>query len=102
MASVGERIVGFAHGAPVEPGGEASWQLVAIYVLRQHRRGGLGAALHNAVVGERATQLEVWEGNAASLRFYGRLGYARVGAAGAFVIGGHEIPTITMIRRSLV
>lgn len=102
VASVGERIVGFAHGAPVEPDGAASWQLVAIYVLRQHQRGGIGAALHDAVVGKRATRLDVWEGNAAALRFYRRLGYARCGAAGAFIIGGHEIPTITLVRRSLL
>lgn len=97
VAVDGDDIVGFAHAEASQQDDTAERHLVALYVLDSYHRLGLGSQLHAAVVDDRGAYLAVWEGNLAAIAFYQALGYRALAKHDVFEIGGHSIPTITMV-----
>jgi len=82
LAEVDGEVVGFASAGPSQdddlPDG---WQLYAIYLLEAHHGGGLGQALIDAVLSDRAATLWVLADNPRAHAFSARNGFVPDGAA---------------------
>ena len=76
LAEVAEGLVGFTRCGPPRDGDvDIDLELIAIYVRSAWWGTGLGQALFEASVGDRAAYLWVVEGNARAIRFYERQGF---------------------------
>lgn len=93
-----DEVVGFASGGPrrSESYPEYAGELYAIYLLQNHRRGGLGGALFEAVVdglrqrGLYSMLLHVMEENRPARRFYEQRGGELLGRD-EFEVKGQKI-----------
>ena len=76
VAEDGEGLVGFASAGPARDNDmEELLELYALYVRAAYWDGGLGYALFEIAVGDRAAYLWVLAGNARAIRFYERQGF---------------------------
>ena len=86
LAERGSALVGFAEvlGAVAEApaGGVSGSELVRLYVQPSAQGLGVGALLLREAesLATGALWLTAWDGNAKALAFYGRMGYADIGA----------------------
>ena len=99
--TVGGEIVGFAGGGPEREGDSTHrGELYAIYLLREHQRGGIGRRLACAVArgllcaGFDSMLLWVLEENHTARRFYESLGGVKVGRK-AIEIGGTDLVEVS-------
>lgn len=76
VALVDGEVVGFAAAGPSEDEDRAGeWALYAIYLLEAHHGSGLGQALLDAAIGDRAASLWVLAENPRAHAFYARNGF---------------------------
>ncbi len=81
VAEIDNNIVGFAAtAAPRDDDPPRDLELGAIYLLAAHHGSGLGQALMDAALGDRAASLWVLDENARAIAFYRRNGFEPDGA----------------------
>jgi [ribosomal protein S18]-alanine N-acetyltransferase len=96
VGEVEERVVGFAVGKVIGMGRDCLGELESVVVDVGVRRGGLGRALCEAVVGwcrgegAAAIELEVRVGSVGAIALYDGLGFVAVGRRGAYYHGPVE------------
>jgi ribosomal protein S18 acetylase RimI-like enzyme len=90
-------IVGLATSGPArDDDAPTPWQLYAINVLARGYGTGVGAALLDAAIGDRAAYLWVVEGNARAIAFYRKHGFRDDGVRDRFPDTG--TPEVRMSR----
>lgn len=93
-----EGLIGFASAGPGRDDDvDIQLELMALYVRAAWWGTGVGHALLEAALGDRAAYLCVLEGNDRALRFYERHGFARDG----HVEDAPEGPHVRMVRQPL-
>jgi len=102
VACAGEQVVGTAGGIVVQTGDAA--ELISMWVHPDHRRGGVGAQLVDAVVdwarGAGFGEVRLWvaDGNAGAEKLYAGCGFTRTGGV-APVRKGEPQQEFEMARR---
>lgn len=95
LAVDGEQLVGFATSGPARDNDvDVELELWALYVRKEHYGTGVGYALFETVVGDRACYLWVLAGNARAIGFYERQGFRLDGTEDEHDEGRH----VRMVR----
>jgi GNAT superfamily N-acetyltransferase len=92
------RLIGFATAGPARDNDvDTELELWALYVRQEHYGTGVGYALFETVVGDRAAYLWVLAGNARAIAFYERQGFRLDGTEDEHDEGVH----VRMVRAGL-
>mgnify|MGYP003397574737 FL=1 len=98
VAEVGGDVVGFSVAGPShDDDREGGWALYAIYLLEAQHGTGLGQALLEAALGERAASLWVLAENPRAHAFYTRNGFFADGAEKVDPQWGN-VPEVRLVR----